>query len=160
MAILDTVKKIGLRVKTATGYITYKLGSEFVQMDNGKDLQTAFDDLNGELTELNSKTETINKSGIDWRVTTHSDGRFEAFGTYSGYVSSSRLYEIDVPLPFSVQSVSGALVNPSYHAFYLSKWYINEPQTHSKDNLQLVFVTQNVSSQTDFKFDIYCEGTI
>ena len=54
MAILDTVKKIGLRVKTATGYITYKLGSEFVQMDNGKDLQTAFDDLNGELTELNS----------------------------------------------------------------------------------------------------------
>ena len=55
MAILDTVKKFGLRVKTATGYITYKLGSEFVQMDNGKDLQTAFDDLNGELTELNNK---------------------------------------------------------------------------------------------------------
>lgn len=52
MAILDTVKKFGLRIKTATGYITYKLGSEFVQMDNGKDLQTAFDDLND---ELNSK---------------------------------------------------------------------------------------------------------
>ena len=52
MAILDTVKKFGLRIKTAAGYVTYKLGSEFVQMDNGKDLQTAFDDLND---ELNSK---------------------------------------------------------------------------------------------------------
>ena len=45
MAILDTVKKFGLRVKTATGYITYKLGSEFVQMDNGKDLQTTISDI-------------------------------------------------------------------------------------------------------------------
>ena len=61
MAILDTVKKFGLRVKTATGYITYKLGSEFVQMDNGKDLQTAFDDLNDDLNKsLNVKVETIN----------------------------------------------------------------------------------------------------
>ena len=51
------------------------------------------------------------------------------------------------------------MVNPSYHAFYLSKWYINEPQTYSKSALSLAFVTQNVSSQTDFKFDIYCEGT-
>ena len=66
MAILDTVKKFGLRVKTATGYITYKLGSEFVQMDNGKDLQTAFDDLNGELTELNSKIpELIGQAGYN-----------------------------------------------------------------------------------------------
>lgn len=79
-------------------------------------------------------------------------------GTYSGYVSQSKLYEIDVPLPFTVKSIICALVNPSYHAYYLSKWYINEAQTYSKDNLNLVFSTQNVSSQTDFKFDIFCEG--
>ena len=69
MAILDTVKKFGLRIKTATGYITYKLGSEFVQMDNGKDLQTAFDDLND---ELNSKTEfedlELDMSNSNWKT--------------------------------------------------------------------------------------------
>ena len=64
MAILDTVKKFGLRVKTATGYITYKLGSEFVQMDNGKDLQTAFDDLNDELNS-NLQIETGSVSSVD-----------------------------------------------------------------------------------------------
>lgn len=109
------------------------------------------------IDELNGKSE-VPKQGITWTVKEYAEGRFEAFGTYSGYVSQSRLYQIDVPLPFTVQSVTGALVNPSYHAYNLSKWYINEPQTYSKDNLSLVFVTQNVSSQTDFKFDIYCQG--
>lgn len=106
---------------------------------------------------LNSKSE-VSKQGITWTIKEYAEGRFEAFGTYSGYVSRSDTYEIDVPLPFPVQSVTGALVNASLHAYYLQKWYINEPQTHSKDNLSLVFVTQNISAQTDFKFDIYCQG--
>lgn len=100
----------------------------------------------------------MSKQGITWTVKEYAEGRFEAFGTYSGYVSRLDTYEIDVPLPFTVQSVTGALVNPSYHAYNLTKWYINEPQTHSKDNLSLVFVTQNISARTDFKFDIYCQG--
>ena len=110
-----------------------------------------------QLEELNSKSE-VSKQGITWTIKEYAEGRFEAFGTYSGYVSRSDTYEIDVPLPFTVQSVTGALVNASLHAYYLQKWYINEPQTHSKDNLSLVFVTQNISAQTDFKFDIYCQG--
>lgn len=93
---------------------------------------------------------------------TYPDGRFESFGQFQGYVSQSNYtYSIDVPLPFTIQTITGALVNPSYRAFYLTKWYINEPQTYSKDNLDLVFITgSNIPSQIDLGFDIYCEGTV
>ena len=112
-------------------------------------------ELNGNSCEISE----IPKTDITWTVKKYKNGYFEAFGTYSGYVSRSDTYQINVLLPFTVKSVIGAMVNPSYHAFYLSKWYINEPQTYSKSALSLAFVTKNVSSQTDFKFDIYCEGT-
>lgn len=79
MAILDTVKKFGLRIKTATGYITYKLGSEFVQMDNGKDLQTAFDDLND---ELNSKIEENNT--VNFVPSTYTDSNGTILKIHSG----------------------------------------------------------------------------
>lgn len=118
-------------------------------------LKELIDELNGNSCEISE----IPKTGIAWTVKKYKNGYFEAFGTYSGYVSRSDTYQINVLLPFTVKSVIGAMANPSYHAFYLSKWYINEPQTYSKSALSLAFVTQNVSSQTDFKFDIYCEGT-
>ena len=84
MAILDTVKKFGLRVKTATGYITYKLGSEFVQMDNGKDLQTAFDDLND---ELNSKPDYITAEPMVDQVAYNIGDLYVLLGTQTWDVS-------------------------------------------------------------------------
>lgn len=106
--------------------------------------------------ELNSKS-IIAQSGIDWIVERHGN-YFEAYGVYSGYVSASKLYAIDVPLPFTVDSLTVAFVNPSYHAYYLNKWYINEAQTYSKSKLNLCFQTVNISSQTDFKFDLFIAG--
>lgn len=105
---------------------------------------------------LNSKS-IIAQSGIDWIVERHGN-YFEAYGVYSGYVSASKLYAIDVPLPFTVDSLTVAFVNPSYHAYYLNKWYINEAQTYSKSKLNLCFQTVNISSQTDFKFDLFIAG--
>lgn len=85
---------------------------------------------------------------------------FEAYGTYEGYVSANNLYAIDVALPFVVKSLNVAFCNPSYHAFYLSKWYVNEVQTYSKDKLNLCFQTANISRKTDFKFDLYVAGNM
>ena len=106
--------------------------------------------------ELNSKS-IITQSGIDWIVERHGN-YFEAYGVYSGYVSANKLYAIDVPLPFTVDSLTVAFTNPSYHAYYLSKWYVNEPQTYSKSKHNLCFQTVNISSQTDFKFDLFIAG--
>lgn len=114
------------------------------------------DALKKEIAELNSKS-IIAQSGIDWIVERHGN-YFEAYGVYSGYVSASKLYAIDVPLPFTVDSLTVAFVNPSYHAYYLNKWYINETQTYSKSKLNLCFQTVNISSQTDFKFDLFIAG--
>lgn len=77
---------------------------------------------------------------------------------YSGYVSGNKLYAIDVPLPFTVDTLKVAFINPSYHAYYLSKWYVNEAQTYSKTKLNLCFQTTNISSKTDFKFDLFIAG--
>ena len=140
------------------GFLENKSKKEVVSKEKyDADIQA----LRDELTTLNGNSceiSEIPQTGITWSVKKYKNGYFEALGTYEGYVSRSDTYQIDVPLPFTAKSVIGAMVNPSYHAFYLSKWYINEPQTHSKSALSLAFVTQNVSSQTDFKFDIYCEG--
>lgn len=112
--------------------------------------------LQKELAELNSKS-IIAQSGIDWIVERRGN-YFEAYGVYSGYVSANKLYAIDAPLPFTVDSLTVAFVNPSYHAYYLNKWYINEPQTYSKSKLNLCFQTVNISRQTDFKFDLFIAG--
>ena len=109
------------------------------------------------LTELNSKS-IIPQSGIDWIVERHGN-YFEAYGVYSGYVSANKLYAIDVQLPFVVDELIVAFANPSYHAYYLNKWYINEVQTYSKSKLNLCFQTVNISSQTDFKFDLFIAGS-
>lgn len=108
-------------------------------------------------SELNSKS-IIAQSGIDWIVERHGK-YFEAYGVYSGYVSSTKLYAIDVPLPFTVDSLTVAFANPSYHAYYLGKWYVNETQTYSKSKLNLCFQTVNISSQTDIKFDLFIAGS-
>lgn len=119
-------------------------------------LRKTNEELEKELESLNSKS-IIAQSGIDWIVERHGN-YFEAYGVYSGYVSASKLYAIDVPLPFTVDSLTVAFVNPSYHAYYLNKWYINEAQTYSKSKLNLCFQTVNISSQTDFKFDLFIAG--
>ena len=110
-----------------------------------------------EIAELNSKS-IIPQSGIDWIVERHGN-YFEAYGVYSGYVSANKLYAIDVQLPFVVDELIVAFANPSYHAYYLNKWYINEVQTYSKSKLNLCFQTVNISSQTDFKFDLFIAGS-
>ena len=69
------------------------------------------------------------------------------------------VYAIDVQLPFVVDELIVAFANPSYHAYYLNKWYINEVQTYSKSKLNLCFQTVNISSQTDFKFDLFIAGS-
>ena len=109
------------------------------------------------VAELNSKS-IIPQSGIDWIVERHGN-YFEAYGVYSGYVSANKLYAIDVQLPFVVDELIVAFANPSYHAYYLNKWYINEVQTYSKSKLNLCFQTVNISSQTDFKFDLFIAGS-
>ena len=114
-------------------------------------------DLADKLTELNSKS-IIPQSGIDWIVERHGN-YFEAYGVYSGYVSVNKLYAIDVQLPFVVDELIVAFANPSYHAYYLNKWYINEVQTYSKSKLNLCFQTVNISSKTDFKFDLFIAGS-
>lgn len=114
-------------------------------------------DLADKLTELNSKS-IIPQSGIDWIVERHGN-YFEAYGVYSGYVSANKLYAIDVQLPFVVDELIVAFANPSYHAYYLNKWYINEVQTYSKSKLNLCFQTVNISSKTDFKFDLFIAGS-
>lgn len=108
--------------------------------------------------QLNSK-KVITQSGITWVVKKYGN-YFEAYGTYEGYVSTNKLYAIDVALPFAVKSLNVAFCNPSYHAFYLSKWYVNEVQTYSKDKLNLCFQTVNISRKTDFKFDLYVAGNM
>lgn len=108
--------------------------------------------------ELNSKI-VITQNGITWVVKKYGN-YFEAYGTYEGYVSANNLYAIDVALPFAVKSLNVAFCNPSYHAFYLSKWYVNEVQTYSKDKLNLCFQTVNISTKTDFKFDLYVAGNM
>lgn len=113
--------------------------------------------LQKEFAELNSKS-IIPQSGIDWIVERHGN-YFEAYGVYSGYVSANKLYAIDVQLPFVVDELIVAFANPSYHAYYLNKWYINEVQTYSKSKLNLCFQTVNISSQTDFKFDLFIAGS-
>lgn len=115
------------------------------------------DALKKEIAELNSKS-IIPQSGIDWIVERHGN-YFEAYGVYSGYVSANKLYAIDVQLPFVVDELIVAFANPSYHAYYLNKWYINEVQTYSKSKLNLCFQTVNISSQTDFKFDLFIAGS-
>lgn len=115
------------------------------------------DALKKEVAELNSKS-IIAQSGIDWIVERHGK-YFEAYGVYSGYVSANKLYAIDVQLPFVVDDLIVAFVNPSYHAYYLNKWYINEVQTYSKSKLNLCFQTVNISSQTDLKFDLFIAGS-
>ena len=121
-------------------------------------LRKTNEELEKELAELNSKS-IIAQSGIDWIVERHGK-YFEAYGVYSGYVSANKLYAIDVALPFAVKSLNVAFCNPSYHAFYLSKWYVNEVQTYSKDKLNLCFQTVNISTKTDFKFDLYVAGNM
>ena len=101
----------------------------------------------------------ITQNGITWVVKKYGN-YFEAYGTYEGYVSANNLYAIDVALPFAVKSLNVAFCNPSYHAFYLSKWYVNEVQTYSKDKLNLCFQTVNISTKTDFKFDLYVAGNM
>lgn len=108
--------------------------------------------------QLNSKI-VITKKGITWVVKKYGN-YFEAYGTHEGYVSTNNLYAIDVALPFTVKSLNVAFCNPSYHAFYLSKWYVNEVQTYSKDKLNLCFQTVNISTKTDFKFDLYVAGNM
>lgn len=110
------------------------------------------------VAELNSKI-VITQNGITWVVKKYGN-YFEAYGTYEGYVSANNLYAIDVALPFAVKSLNVAFCNPSYHAFYLSKWYVNEVQTYSKDKLNLCFQTVNISTKTDFKFDLYVAGNM
>lgn len=111
-----------------------------------------------QVESLNSK-KVITQSGITWVVKKYGN-YFEAYGTYEGYVSANNLYAIDVALPFVVKSLNVAFCNPSYHAFYLSKWYVNEVQTYSKDKLNLCFQTANISRKTDFKFDLYVAGNM
>ena len=120
-------------------------------------LRKTNEELEKELESLNSKS-IVAQSGIDWIVERHGN-YFEAYGVYGGYVSANKLYAIDVPLPFTVDSLTVAFVNPSYHAYYLNKWYINETQTYSKSKLNLCFQTVNISSQTDFKFDLFIAGS-
>lgn len=120
-------------------------------------LRKTNEELEKELAELNSKS-IIPQSGIDWIVERHGN-YFEAYGVYSGYVSANKLYAIDVQLPFVVDELIVAFANPSYHAYYLNKWYINEVQTYSKSKLNLCFQTVNISSQTDFKFDLFIAGS-
>ena len=115
------------------------------------------DAMKKEIAELNSKS-VIVKSGITWVVERHGN-YFEAYGVYSGYVSANKLYAIDVQLPFVVDELIVAFANPSYHAYYLNKWYINEVQTYSKSKLNLCFQTVNISSKTDFKFDLFIAGS-
>lgn len=120
-------------------------------------LRKTNEELEKELASLNSKS-IIPQSGIDWIVERHGN-YFEAYGVYSGYVSANKLYAIDVQLPFVVDELIVAFANPSYHAYYLNKWYINEVQTYSKSKLNLCFQTVNISSQTDFKFDLFIAGS-
>lgn len=120
-------------------------------------LRKTNEELEKELVSLNSKS-IIPQSGIDWIVERHGN-YFEAYGVYSGYVSANKLYAIDVQLPFVVDELIVAFANPSYHAYYLNKWYINEVQTYSKSKLNLCFQTVNISSQTDFKFDLFIAGS-
>lgn len=115
------------------------------------------DAMKKEIAELNSKS-VIVKSDITWVVERHGN-YFEAYGVYSGYVSANKLYAIDVQLPFVVDELIVAFANPSYHAYYLNKWYINEVQTYSKSKLNLCFQTVNISSKTDFKFDLFIAGS-
>lgn len=119
------------------------------------------DALKKEIAELNSKScelSTITVNSITWTVIKYNDGHFDAYSSYSCYCSQSKLYTSDIALPFEATSIAGAYVNPSYHGFYLSKWYINEPQSYSMSALNLAFVTTAVSSHTDFKFDILVQG--
>lgn len=120
-------------------------------------LRKTNEELEKEIVSLNSKS-IIPQSGIDWIVERHGN-YFEAYGVYSGYVSANKLYAIDVQLPFVVDELIVAFANPSYHAYYLNKWYINEVQTYSKSKLNLCFQTVNISSQTDFKFDLFIAGS-
>ena len=115
------------------------------------------EELEAEIDELNRKS-IIAQSGIDWIVERRGK-YFEAYGVYSGYVAANKLYAIDVQLPFVVDDLIVAFVNPSYHAYYLNKWYINEVQTYSKSKLNLCFQTVNISSQTDLKFDLFIAGS-
>lgn len=121
-------------------------------------LRKTNEELEKELAELNSKI-VITQNGITWVVKKYGN-YFEAYGTHEGYVSTNNLYAIDVALPFAVKSLNVAFCNPSYHAFYLSKWYVNEVQTYSKDKLNLCFQTVNISTKTDFKFDLYVAGNM
>lgn len=121
-------------------------------------LRKTNEELEKELASLNSKI-VITQNGITWVVKKYGN-YFEAYGTYEGYVSANNLYAIDVALPFAVKSLNVAFCNPSYHAFYLSKWYVNEVQTYSKDKLNLCFQTVNISTKTDFKFDLYVAGNM
>lgn len=121
-------------------------------------LRKTNEELEKELESLNSKI-VITQNGITWVVKKYGN-YFEAYGTYEGYVSANNLYAIDVALPFAVKSLNVAFCNPSYHAFYLSKWYVNEVQTYSKDKLNLCFQTVNISTKTDFKFDLYVAGNM
>lgn len=124
-------------------------------------LRKTNEELEKELESLNSKScelSTITVNSITWTVIKYNDGHFEAYSSCSCYCSQSKLYTSDIALPFEATSIAGAYVNPSYHGFYLSKWYINEPQSYSMSALNLAFVTTAVSSHTDFKFDILVQG--
>lgn len=52
----------------------------------------------------------------------------------------------------------GTAVKDIYYVNSNNKWYINEAQTYSKSKLNLCFQTVNISSQTDFKFDLFIAG--
>lgn len=78
MAILSTVKKFLPYVKTATGYVLYRLSSQAVQMDDGNTLQAAYNSLNSKIVVVKTGRVSISASAKKNATATISYSGFSA----------------------------------------------------------------------------------
>lgn len=123
-------------IKKTTGYVKSLLSSQHVEMKNGKTLQTAVDEINGNLILLNNNSQAMLKCAV------HSD-------TYTVGAKSIRKIDISSKIPRTVEYVAGwtnvRTDTPSLYAAPLSTF---------GDITELV-VTNSDTINTDVSIVIY-----
>lgn len=91
MAILSTVKKFLPYVKTATGYVLYRLSSQAVQMDDGNTLQAAYNSLNSKI--------------LNFPIKSHVEYGHVDVGSISGNSSGTVNVKFDKAFPTGVEVI-------------------------------------------------------
>lgn len=164
MAVLAEKQVLKPYIKKTTGYIKSLLSSQHVEMNNGITLQSTVDQINNNLTLLNSNLTQVYRtdSGGDWTVKKYAGGWCELYIRLMVPHSAATAKAVNFKMPAGINLKQSRMqVTPALNGWNVADFYHNNAEQANGniaiDSIDVVFVPKTSQSLT-YNFDVCISG--